>query len=360
MSAGRYDRLAHRVAELRSAGLERRLRRVVPIDATRAAVDGAVVTLFCTNDYLGLAHDPDVVAAYTGAGAGASRLISGNRPAHEALEADLEAVYGRPVTLFTSGYAANLALYTTVLGRGDLVASDALNHASMIDGLRLSGATRRILPHLSTDAPPDAALIAVEGLFSMDGDQLDLSRYPRAPWLSVDEAHAFGCLGPDGRGVAAAQGVEPDFVVATLGKAVGAAGAFVVGPPELKPLLVSLGRAFVYTTGLPEPVANAARVGLRKMDDARRARLASNTRRLREALAQLGVAALGDAHIVPIVLGSASMHASARLQEAGFLVPAVRWPTVPRGEERLRITLSAAHTAAQIDALAEAIAVAAP
>lgn len=356
MTDPRYARLGARVASLRDAGLERTLRHVAPIDATRARVDGVDVTLFCSNDYLGLAHHPDVIAAYRGAGAGASRLISGNRGVHEALEADLEALYGRPATLFGSGYAANLALYTTVLGRFDLVASDALNHASMIDGMRLSGAERHILPHLSTEVPPHARMVALEGLFSMDGDTPRFGDYPRAPWLSVDEAHAFGCIGPSGRGAAAAQGASPDFIVGTLGKAAGVAGAFVVGPPELKPLLVSLGRAFVYTTGLPEPVAHAARAGLRLMDDARRERLADRTRRLRRGLSQVGIVARGDAHIAPIVLGARAMDVSGSLLQAGFLAPAVRWPTVPKGEERVRITLSAEHTDAQIDGLVDALA----
>lgn len=352
----RYAPLAARLARAREDGLLRRLRRVEPIDATTAEVDGRVVTLFCTNDYLGLADHPDVVAAYRGGGAGASRLVSGSRPGHFALEEALSALYGRPATLFNSGYAANLALVTTLVGKGDVVASDALNHASIVDAVRLSGADRVILPHGVAAVPPGARLAVIEGLYSMDGDIPDFAAYLGDHWLAVDEAHAFGCLGPDGRGAAAARGVTPDFVVGTLGKSVGAVGAFVVGPPELRELLVSFGRSFVYTTALPEAVARAALVGLRLADAERRERLAANTRHLRAALAQIGVPALGEAHVVPILTGPRTMEVAAALLDAGFLAPGIRYPTVPRGQERVRVTVSAAHTPDQLDRLVEALA----
>lgn len=366
-SEARLAALAARVDALDAEGLRRRLRSVTPLDATHALVDGERLTLFCSNDYLGLAHHPDVLAAWRqGAGAGASRLISGDRPAHRALEDALAERFGRPATLFNSGYAANLAVLTTLLGKTSLVASDALNHASIVDGARLSGARRHILAHASAQVPTDTDLVVVEGLYSMDGDTPDLSRYPHGPWLVVDEAHAVGCLGPDGRGVAAAQGVVPDVLIGTLGKAAGAAGAFVVGPPELRELLVSAGRSLVYTTALPEPVAHAARVGLSLCDDARREALAANVARLRGALVQLGVEALGDAHVVPVrlPLGDAppgesvrrTMAAADALRASGFLVPGIRYPTVPRGQERLRVTVSAAHTPDELDRLAEALA----
>ncbi|MFZ5482294.1 MAG: aminotransferase class I/II-fold pyridoxal phosphate-dependent enzyme [Myxococcota bacterium] len=326
-----------------------------PIDGVRARVDGREACLFCSNDYLGLAHHPDVVAAYRGAGAGASRLISGNRPVHVALEERLSALFGRPATLFASGYAANLALYATVLRKGDLVASDALNHASIIDGVRLSAAERVVLPHGAPEIPAGARLVAVEGLYSMDGDSPPLAKYFGDHWLAVDEAHAFGAMGPGGRGAAATQKVVPDFIVGTLGKALGVAGAFVVGPPELRALLVSAGRAFVYTTGIPEPVAAAALVALDLADDARRARLAANARRLRVGLWQIGAKVLGDAHIVPILTGERTMEVAGRLLEAGWYAPGIRFPTVPKGRERIRVTVSAAHTGEQIDGFVEAV-----
>lgn len=353
----RYAVLQARLEALDAAGLRRRLRTVTPLSATEALVDGERLTLFCTNDYLGLAHHPAVEAAWRGTGAGASRLISGDRPAHRALEAALEARWGRPALLFPSGYQANLALLTTVLGTGDVAASDALNHASIIDGLRLSAARRVVVPHADPACvPPDARLVVVEGLYSMDGDAPDLRRYPPGPWLLVDEAHAVGCLGPEGRGVAALQGVEPDFLVGTLGKAFGAAGAFVIGPPELKELLVSAGRSFVYTTGVPEPVARAARVALDLADDERRARLADRTARLRRGLADEGLPALGFAHVVPVVTGPRTLALADALRAAGFLVPGIRYPTVPRGQERLRLTVSAEHRPEQVDGVVEALA----
>ncbi len=351
----RYASLAARAQAARADGLARRLRMVEPLDATTARVDGRVVTLFCSNDYLGLADHPDVVAAYRGGGAGGSRLISGTRPAHLALEEALGALYGRPATLFNSGYAANLALITTLVGKGDLVASDALNHASIVDAVRLSGAEKVVLPHGSPDIPAGTRLVVVEGLYSMDGDVLDLPRWFGDHWLAVDESHAFACLGPGGRGAALAKGVVPDFVMGTLGKAVGVVGAFVIGPPELRELLVSFGRSFVYTTALPEGVARAALVGLSLADAERRERLAHNARRLRIGLWQIGARALGEAHVVPILTGERTMEVAERLLAAGYYAPGIRWPTVPRGQERVRVTVSAAHNEAQIDGLVEAL-----
>lgn len=353
---GRYDRLHARVTALDEAGLRRSLRRVVPITPTVVEVDGRRADLWCSNDYLGLAGHPDVRRACAGGGAGAARLISGNRPAHDALEAALSALHGRPATLFSSGYHANLALFGTVPERDDLVASDAHNHASIIDGLRLSRARRHILPHLDAAVPPAAALVAVESLYSMDGDVPDLTRYRGDALLAVDEAHAVGAVGPDGRGYAALQGVEPDFLVGTLGKAYGVAGAFVIGPPALRELLLSTGRAFVYTTGLPEPTAQAGLAALRLADDARRQRLAANTARLRAALRALAVPTRGSAHIVPIPTGPATMAVAAALLDEGVFATGIRYPTVPRGRECVRLAVSAEHTDDQIDRCAEALA----
>ncbi len=345
------------MAALNAAGLRRTLRSVRPLSPTTAVVDGCEMVLFCTNDYLGLAEHPDVQRAFHGGGgAGAARLVSGNRPAHDALEAALSERFGRPATLFPSGFQANLGLLTTVLEEGDLAASDALNHASIIDGLRLSRAARVVLDHGRPDTlPPNATLAVTESLFSMDGDIADLRAWSGAAWLAVDEAHAVGTLGPDGRGLAAAQGVVPDFLVGTLGKAYGAAGAFVIGPPELRDLLISQARAFVYTTGMPEPVARAALVGLGLANDERRERLQANVVRLRRGLSSLGVPILGTAHIVPVATGAVTMAVAARMQEEGIFAPGIRYPTVARGAERVRLTVSAEHSAAQIDRCIEVV-----
>jgi 8-amino-7-oxononanoate synthase len=330
------------------------------ITATTAEVEGRYVDVFCSNDYLGLAHHPDVRKAWRGAGAGSARLIAGDRPSHHALEEVLSDRYGRPVTLFTSGYHANLALMQVLLEEGDVAVSDAMNHASIIDGLRLSKATRVIAPHGTAEVPAGARLVVTEGLFSMDGDVVDLPRLGRSAaaagaWLCVDEAHAVGVLGPGGRGASFGAGVVPDFVVGTLGKAFGSMGAFVVGPPALRTLLISQGRSFIFTTALPEPAARAAFVALRLADDGLRAQLAANVRRLRAGLWALGISAPGRDHIVPIVLGARTMAVAAALKARGVLVPGIRPPTVAPGAERLRITLSAAHTNAQIDHLLDAL-----
>jgi 8-amino-7-oxononanoate synthase len=352
-----YASLQHRVDALDEAGLRRELRSLQPTGPTTGVLDGQPVDVFCSNDYLGLAQHPEVRAAYQGAGAGAARLISGDRPAHQALEDALSELYGRPATLMSSGYHANLALMSTVLQAGDVVASDALNHASIIDGLRLSRAERVILPHQSPAAvPARARMVVVEGLYSMDGDCPDLPQY-QAPdrWLCVDEAHAFGAIGPQGKGVAAAQGVEPDFIVGTLGKALGVYGAFIVGPPVLRDLLLSQGRSFIFTTGLPEPVAAAALVALGLATEARRARLSENTQRLRAGLNRLDFASTGGHHIVPLILGTQTMRVAEALLRRGVWVAGIRPPTVSAGTERLRITLSAEHTPEQIDRLLSAI-----
>ncbi|GDX79466.1 8-amino-7-oxononanoate synthase [Deltaproteobacteria bacterium] len=353
----RFSRLAARVAALDAAGLRRQLRRVEPLSAATARVNGREMLQFCSNDYLGLAEHPEVRAAFSrGGGAGSARLVSGNRPAHDALEAALSEHFGRPATLFPSGFQANLGLLTTVLEAGDLAASDALNHASIIDGLRLSKAERVVLEHGKPERVPVGARLAVtESLFSMDGDVADLAAWTGGHWLAVDEAHAVGTLGPHGRGAAAAQGIEPDFLVGTLGKAYGSAGAFVIGPPALRELLVSTARAFVYTTGMPEPVAHAALAGLRLATDERRERLAANALRLRTGLLDLGLPVLGSAHIVPVLTGDTTMAVAARLAESGIFAPGIRYPTVARGQERVRLTVCSEHTTEQIDRCVEAM-----
>jgi len=311
-----------------------------------------------SNDYLGLAQDPELRGAWTGGGSGSSRLIAGSRTAHQALEQALEDHFGQPALVFSSGYQANLAVLTTLFTDEDTVASDQLNHASIIDGLRLARAAAQVIPHgqLPPSGTPGGV---VEGLYSMDGDTVDLPAWrSRVAALVVDEAHAVGVLGPGGRGQAAAADVWADVRVGTLGKAYGAAGAFVLGPRALKSLLVSLGRAFVYTTALAEPAARAGLVGLELADDERRERLAARVARFRKGLTQLGLETRGAHHVVPVVLGGRTMAVASRLLEGGILVPGIRWPTVPRGQERLRFSLSAAHTPDQLDRTLDALAAA--
>jgi len=321
----------------------------------QAICRGRELLVFSSNDYLGLAHHPEVAGAWRGAGCGSSRLIAGSRTCHRELEEALERHFGQPALVFSSGYQANLAVLTTLFDRGDLVASDALNHASIIDGLRLGRADRSVRPHGALPEPGCAGGV-VEGLYSMDGDTLDLPGWrARVEALVVDEAHAVGCLGPGGRGAAAAQGVRPDVLVGTFGKAFGAAGAFVIGPHPLKELLISQGRSFVYTTALAEPAVRAALAGLELATAERRGALDAVVARFRAGLRELGLAATGHHHIVPLVLGSRTMAVAEALCEVGLYVPGIRWPTVPRGEERLRFSLSAAHTAEHVDRALEAL-----
>jgi 7-keto-8-aminopelargonate synthetase-like enzyme len=241
---------------------------------------------------------------------------------------------------------------STVTQRGDIVASDALNHASLIDGLRLSKAERTILPHGQFQGiDPKTRMVVIEGVYSMDGDILDIPQYVGNHWLVVDEAHAFGVIGENGLGAARAQGVDPDFIVGTLGKAIGTYGAFVVGPPELKTLLISQGRSFIFTTGLPEPVVNASIAAINLANDERRALLQRNVDRFRAGLNDLDIDALGSTHIVPVMLGSHTMPIAEALLARGHWAAGIRAPTVAAGTERVRFTLSASHTFDQIDSL---------
>lgn len=369
--------------ELRELEEKDRLRRCPPLGgATRVApeLDGRPVLSFCSNDYLGLASHPALAAAAaasasrTGLGAGASRLVAGEHPEHRALEAALASLVALPsALLFPTGYQANLGLLGALAGRQDLIVSDAANHASLIDGCRLSRAEVQVYAHRdvrAADALLAAAgrrhrrrLLLTESLFSMDGDVAPLAALAEIAArheavLVVDEAHALGVLGPDGRGLCRAAGVVPDALVGTLGKALGVSGGFVAGAPELRALLVNRARTFVFTTAPPPPLAAAAEVAVSLVlgpeGHARRAALHENVRRLREALS-LPVA--DPAPIIPVVLGPdrAALEAARALLAAGIFVQPIRPPTVPEGTARLRITLSAAHAALDLDRLVQAL-----
>jgi 8-amino-7-oxononanoate synthase len=380
------DALRAELGAIDAAALRRRLRPMQRVDgATLVAGDRRLVD-FASNDYLGLATDPRVAqSAVTalrdgGVGAGAARLITGDHPLHERLEAALAALKGTArALLFPSGYAANVGTIPALAGRDDVIYSDALNHASIVDGCRLSRATVRVFPHGDVDAL-DALLaadagrfrrrwIVVEGMYSMDGDLFPLDELvPLArrhgAYTLVDDAHASGTLGADGRGSAAHFGVDGaiDVTVGTLGKAFGTAGAFVAGSAPLCDVLLHRARSFVFTTGSPPALAAAT---LRALDIARaepwrRARLRQNARRLREGLAAMGrpVAGLADGHIVPVWIADPARTAAAgdALAARGFAVGAIRPPTVPAGGARLRLSVSAAHDSAQIDGLLAALA----
>jgi len=344
------EELKKRAAAIEDAGLKRVLVPLDFIGPTTATLDSKEVHVFSSNDYLGLAWNPQVRNAWRGGGAGSSRLLSGSRSIHKALESALEELFGQPALVFSSGYQANLAVLTTLFKSGDTVCSDALNHASLIDGLRLSKATKEIQPHGTL--PPSKNQftgLVTESLFSMDGDTPDLKAWSKAGWRVVDEAHAVGATGPEGRGIAAEQGAQPKVLIGTFGKAYGCAGAFVIGPEELKELMISTGRSFVYTTALAEAAAHAALEGLKQASLERRERLADRAIRFRKGLSDLGLPTRGTHHIVPVITGHNTMRIAQELVENGVFVPGIRAPTVASGEERLRFSLSAEHTEDQID-----------
>jgi 8-amino-7-oxononanoate synthase len=352
---------------------------------TLAAVDPTLRD-FASNDYLALAHDPRLARAATEAlahgpfGAGAARLISGTHPLHLELEAAL-ASYKRTeaALLFGSGYLANIGAIPALVGPRDAIYADRLNHASLIDGCRLSRAEVRTFAHNDIAALADMLdadrgnfrrrLIVVDSVFSMDGDLAPLCEIvPLArtydAWTYVDDAHGTGVLGREGRGAASHWGVDGqiDVLMGTLGKALGTSGAFVAGSRTLIDFLINRARSFIFTTATPPALAAATLEALRiaEAEPERRIRVRDAARRLRSGLAALGYPLDGpsDSHIIPVPIGDAdrTMQVGAALGARGFLVGAVRPPTVPAGTSRLRLTVSAAHAPADIDALLAALA----
>jgi 8-amino-7-oxononanoate synthase len=371
------------LAQLAHAQL-RRTRATVEHGAGAALVaDGERLVDFSSNDYLGLARHPQTSAAMAacalrcGAGSGASHLVSGHGPEHARLEEELAAFTGRERALvFSTGYMANLAVMTTLAARGEQLLLDRLSHASLIDGARLSDAQLRRYAHADAcearrlcSGGRRTALIATDGLFSMDGDLAplpelaQLAREAQA-WLVVDDAHGLGVLGERGRGTLEHFGLgaeEVPVLIGTLGKALGSFGAFVAGSATLIEFLLQKARPYIYTTALPQPVAAATRAALALLghDDTPRLRVRALTARFRSRAQAAGVP-LGASvtPIQPIVLGEAerALAAQRALRAAGFWVIAIRPPTVPEGSARLRVTLSAAHTEGEVDALVEALA----
>jgi 8-amino-7-oxononanoate synthase len=341
-----------------------------------------------SNDYLGLAADPRLkeavaraVAESSTVGSTGSRLLSGNSPAWELLEKEFAEFAGAEAALyFGAGYAANVGLLSSLLKPGDIVFSDALNHASLIDGLRLSGAKKAIFPHADVEglqrslrehAPhAGARVIVTESIFSMEGDVAPLAEYARlareyGATLIVDEAHATGVRGPEGRGVMAELGLEREAlaIIHTCGKALASAGAFVCGSAKLKEYLVNRARTFIFSTAMPPYLAGQIRAALaiaRKADD-RREHLSAIANALRETLAAAGVkTGVSSAQIIPILTGSneAALRVAAEMQAHGFAAKAIRPPTVPEGASRVRISLTSAISMDEISRLAEVIAAA--
>jgi 8-amino-7-oxononanoate synthase len=338
---------------------------------------------FSSNDYLGLARHPlpaaaqGECAARYGAGSGASHLVSGHGSEHARLEEELAAFTQRErALLFSTGYMANLAVLASLADRNERVLLDRLCHASLIDGARLAGATLKRYGHadaasaerLLAQDPEATSVIATDGVFSMDGDLAPLpalaavAQAARA-WLVVDDAHGLGVLGASGRGVLEHFGLDSEaapVLIGTLGKAFGSFGAFVAGDAALIELLVQKARPYIYTTALPQGVAAATRAALRvaQAEGWRRERVHALTARFRAGALAAGVPlAASTTPIQPVMLGSAAavLSAQRQLQAAGLWVVAIRPPTVPAGSARLRVTLSAAHSEAQVDALIDAL-----
>ncbi len=367
---------------LRASDSYRTLRPLEGPCGARVRVGGREMLCFSSNDYLGLAADSRLAegAARTarrwGAGAGASRLITGTLGLHAALEQDLARLKGcEAAVLFNSGYQANLGVLTA-LGRGGVILSDELNHASIVDGCRLARARVEVYRHadpadlerrLRAHAGTSRKVVVTDGVFSMDGDLAPLPEIVEAAQehgavVVVDDAHATGVVG-GGRGTAHHFGIRPEglVVMGTLGKALGAFGAFVAGPKAVRDLLVNRARSLIYTTAIPPPVLGAAGAALEVLgtEPERVERLAANTRRLRRGLQEAGFAVPDlPTPIVPVILGGnrAALAWSERLWERGFWVHPIRPPTVPEGTSRLRITVSSEHDPADIDALTEALA----
>jgi 8-amino-7-oxononanoate synthase len=378
--------------ELRSiaeSGLLRHLRSLDSAQGGRVLLNGREFINFSSNDYLGLANSDELKAAVIegvnrfGVGSGASRLICGNLEAHEHLEHRLACFKGTESALaFSSGYATAMGVLPALCGRDDTIILDKLSHASLIDAARLSGATLRVFPHHDLDrlasllkgarakSSAHRILVVTESIFSMDGDAaplreiVDLSEAHGA-WLLVDEAHAVGVLGPNGRGLIAALGLEKrvPLQMGTLGKALGVGGGYIASSRSVIDLLVNRARSLIYSTSPPPAIACAAaravEIAQGTPGDALRIRLHAHLSvvRSRKSLLQQREDAAPrsgpEAAIIPLIVGdeTAAMQVSAKLLERGFLIPAIRYPTVARGRARLRVTFSAAHEPAQIESL---------
>ena len=377
-----WSELRAELAQRESEGLLRRRRLVDGMQQPEMQVDGARVLSFCSNDYLGLAADPRLIAAMqqsvtvAGAGSGASHLITGHHRLHHALEEALAQFVGLPAALtFSTGYMANLAIVTALVGRHDALFSDKLNHASLNDAAVLSRATLHRYAHndlaaleqLLATSQAKRKLVLADAVFSMDGDLapvpalLDLcERYDA--WLMLDDAHGFGVLGAHGRGVLEHFGVSSPRIIymATLGKAAGVAGAFVAGDPEMIEYLLQKSRPYIYTTATPPALAGAllAALPIIEQERARRDQLRSLIAALKNGLRlQRWHLATSDTPIQPLIVGSNDevLRVSEYLRKQGILVPAIRPPTVPQGTARLRISLSAAHRHEHIARLIEAL-----
>ena len=377
--------VAERLEELRDRGLYRRLRLIEGPQGPSVTLDGRPVLLLCSNNYLGLADRAEVrdaaaeAALQWGAGSGASRLISGNMEPHRRLEQRLAAFKGyEAALLFGSGYLANTGAIAALAGRGEVVFSDQLNHASIVDGCRLSRAETFVYRHGDLDhlawglrqAGGRAALVVSDGVFSMDGDVAPLPGLLRlardhGARLMVDEAHATGAVGPGGRGSVSAAGLsgEVDVVIGTLGKALGSYGAYACAAPEIVDLLINTARPFIFSTAPPPPAIGAALAALDLLEAEPELvdRLQANAALLRRSLSAEGLEVGGATQVVPVQVGEAkaTMELCELALEKGVFAQGIRPPTVPEGSCRLRLTAMATHRTEDLVAAAHMVGVAA-
>ncbi|WP_455366432.1 8-amino-7-oxononanoate synthase [Kaarinaea lacus] len=363
----------------REQHLYRSRRIITSPQSPRVTIGNKSYLSFCSNDYLGLANHPAVIKAMQkgaeqyGAGAGAAHLISGHCQSHHALEEELAAFVGRPrALLFSTGYMANLGTVTSLLDKGDAVFEDRLNHASLIDAGLASGA--RFQRYLHSDmeslqallckSTTNKKLIVTDGVFSMDGDLAALDTLARLAreqdaWLMVDDAHGLGVVGEQGRGTVNLYNLstkEVPVLMGTLGKALGSFGAFISGEEDLIEYLIQEARTYIYTTALPPAIAEATRTSLKlaQQDQWRRDKLTSLINRFRDGATQLGLQLMeSSTPIQPLIIGdnARALTLSQQLFDHGFLISAIRPPTVPANTARLRITVSAAHEEQDVDLL---------
>ncbi|MCQ3000669.1 8-amino-7-oxononanoate synthase [Pseudomonas syringae] len=375
--------LSARLASRRADNLYRQRPLLQSPQGPEVVVDGKPLLAFCNNDYLGLANHPEIIAAWQagadkwGVGGGSSHLVIGHSSPHHELEEALAELTGRPrALLFSNGYMANLGAVTALVGQGDTVLEDRLNHASLLDAGLLSGA--RFSRYLHNDAQSlnsrlekavGDTLVVTDGVFSMDGDIADLptlahTAKAKGAWLMVDDAHGFGPLGANGGGIVEHFGLGMDDVpvlIGTLGKAFGTSGAFVAGSDELIETLIQFARPYIYTTSQPPALACATLKSLKllRTEHWRREHLTQLIAQFRAGAEQIGLTLMDSfTPIQPILIGDAgqAVRLSQMLREHGLLVTAIRPPTVPAGSARLRVTLSAAHSAAQVQLLLNALA----
>lgn len=373
------DFLDNALLQIAGKGLGRKLRTVESGQGREIVIDGKKVLNFCSNNYLGLADDPRLIEAaqesmrQQGFGAGASRLVCGSFSSHAALENKMATIKGAErCLLFNSGYNANVGIISSLLGRQDMIFSDKLNHASILDGILLSGAVYKRYNHADTEsleamlqASPITGkkLIVTDSVFSMDGDLaplpkiVELARQYHA-MVMVDEAHSFGVLGKNGKGILEHFGLEGkiDIQMGTFSKAAGSFGAYCLGTGALIEFLINKARSFIYTTGLPPHIAAASlkAVEIIEHEPSRREKLWANTRFVLEGLKKAGFNTLNSqTPIIPIVVKDAALAVefSARLFEAGIFICAIRPPTVPNNTARLRVSVMATHTTGDLEAL---------